>query len=205
MPPLILIVLCFLLSRPSQAKGTTVGESQQPWEVRNLHLFTPSGRPGSSEWRTLNISIIDPNALSVGYGSNDTAVFPPTPANCSTQWTVGEVPYNKTISCDEVTYGSWTFEILEAHGDREEEERSPYYPLEDFDIRFTNAKIVTVLGKVYKEVCVGTGSFRLGENLSLVCGGSGVCSAGIKDESWPILVEQEMTPITSKSLTAMRV
>ena len=81
-----------------------------------------------------------------------------------------------------MTYGSWTFEILEAHGDREEEERSPYYPLEDFDIRFTNAKIVTVLGKVYKEVYVGTGSFRLGENLSLVCGGSGVtctsqCSA----------------------------
>lgn len=56
-------------------------------------------------------------------------------------------------------------------------------PTTNFRLRF----------ELEKEVCqyVGTEKFVVGENMSGICGASGVCSFGLKEENTPFLVRQQ--------------
>ena len=172
-----------------------VGYSQQaelqPWQVTSLSTFSPSGRPGSSPYSIINLTITDPNTINAGPAHRGTAIFPPTTANCSTYWDTWsetETPYNKTNACSEVQYGYWTFEMRETSGTS-----STYIkPTENVDIVFTHVDNVTVIGSVYTKTFVGTAHFELGDNMSGVCGASGVCSWGLKSNT-TVPVKQTMT------------
>ncbi|KAK1766282.1 hypothetical protein QBC33DRAFT_620687 [Phialemonium atrogriseum] len=181
-----------LLSITSLAAGAALLKSRDPdalklWEILRLSTFSPSGRPGSSPWSLINITITDPNTIPAGPTPTGTAVFEPSTVNCSTAWDAGSLPYNQVVNCTEAEHGYWTFEMLEA-------DDSDYHsPTENFNIRFTQVRSLEVPGNTYAQTFVGTGSFRVGDNLSGVCGASGVCSFGLKDEAKPVLVNQTRT------------
>ena len=135
----------------------------QPWEISSLNTFSPSGRPGSSPWSVINITISDPS---------DTTV---SPAICIGKWTFDEPPYGLVNNCSDVSGGRWTFVMLKSNNDGAS-------PTTDFKLRF-------VLNKAGAEF-VGTGKFALGENMSGLCSASGFCSFGLKDGLAPVLVKQ---------------
>jgi hypothetical protein len=165
-------------------------DTPEPWEVSSLSTFSPSGRPGSSPYSTVNITITDPNTIQAGPAPNGEAVFPPSTAICNVSFVGDAPPYNRAVNCSGVQYGFWTFEMLEA--------KNTSYPsaTTNFDVRFTHVDNVTVIGSVYSKVYVGTGHFEVGKNMAGVCGGSGVCSWGLKAEERPSLINQTLVSCT---------
>ncbi|KAL2129470.1 hypothetical protein VTI74DRAFT_7772 [Chaetomium olivicolor] len=155
------IILASLLGFSPFAAATL---SLKPWEISHLGTFSPSGRPGSSPYSVINITISDPNDASV------------SPATCVGKWTFEEPPYGKINDCSDVPGGQWTFVMLESDG------QNPS-PTTDFKLRFD-------LKKKKKVRFVGVEKFVVGENLSGLCSASGVCSFGLKEEKTPFPVQQ---------------
>ncbi|KAK3900474.1 hypothetical protein C8A05DRAFT_45681 [Staphylotrichum tortipilum] len=142
---------------------TTATPPLQPWQVFRLSTFSPSGRPGSSIWSVINTTILDPNDATV------------SPAICVGKWTYDALPYGAVNNCSDVTGGRWSFAMLKSDG-------TGASPTTDFKLRFELVK-----GGV---VFAGTQKFVVGENMSGLCGASGVCSFGLKEEMTPVLVYQ---------------
>jgi hypothetical protein len=141
----------------------TVASSLKPWEISRLTTFSPSGRPGSSPWSIINITISDPNdAIS-------------SPTICSGKWTFEEPPYDIINSCSEVPGAEWTFVMLRSNG-------TGASPTMDFQLRFELNK--------KRESFEGTEKFVVGENMSGLCSASGVCSFGLKEEMTPFPIKQ---------------
>lgn len=143
---------------------TTATPPLQPWQVSRLTTFSPSGRPGSSIWSVINATISDPNDAAVSV------------AICTGKWTYDEPPYGVVNTCSEVPGGKWSFQMLKSDGTNPS-------PTTDFKLRFELVK-----GDV---VFAGTEKFVVGENMSGICGASGVCSFGLREDKTPVLVHQE--------------
>jgi hypothetical protein len=139
--------------------------ARKPWEVSQLTTFSPSGRPGSSPWSIINITISDPNDDSV------------SPATCVGKWTFEEPPYGVVNNCSDVPGGNWTFAMLKS------DNATTASPTTDFKVRFWLKK--------GKAVFVGTQKFVVGENMSGLCSASGVCGFELKAGMTPVLVKQE--------------
>ncbi|KAK4236594.1 hypothetical protein C8A03DRAFT_35493 [Achaetomium macrosporum] len=153
-----------LMSLPSLAAANP---SLKPWEISRLSTFSPSGRPGSSPWAVVNITISDPNDASV------------SPAICAAQWNFSsEEPYGMVNACSEVDGGQWTFVMLEADG----ADGVTPSPTTNFRVRFALEKM--------DETWVGDAAFVIGENMSGLCSASGLCSFGLKEELAPFAVRQ---------------
>jgi hypothetical protein len=60
----------------------------------------------------------------------------------------------------------------------------------DFTLKFTHVADVLYQGSQYTATFEAEGHFAVGDNLSGSCGGSGVCSWGLKQEAAPF----EITP-----------
>ena len=181
----ILAALTGLLSLSSAA---LIGphDTPAPWEVSSLSTFSPSGRPGSSPYSTVNITITDPNTIVAGRSPTGMAGFPPSTAICNASFVGSDPPYNKVLNCSETKYGQWTFEMLKTN--------NTGYPsaTTNFDIRFTRVNNVTVIWEEFSKVYVGQAHFEVGDNMQGVCGASGVCSWGLKGELRPWLINQTL-------------
>jgi len=172
------------------AIAATIGpnDTPVPWEISSLATFSPSGRPGSSPYSILNITITDPNTTAAGPAHRGTAVFPPTTAVCNATF-VGEAPpWGRALNCSETSYGHWSFEMLEPA-------ENPSATT-NFDVRFTHVSNVTVIGQVFTKVYVAREHFEVGKNMGGICGASGVCSFGLKEEERPVLVNQTLVSCT---------
>jgi hypothetical protein len=55
----------------------------------------------------------------------------------------------------------------------------------DFNLKFTHVADLVYRGEQFTESFEAEGHFAVGENLSGSCGGSGVCSWGLKDANTP--------------------
>lgn len=132
------------------------------------------------------MTIVDPNTILAGPAPTGTAVFEPVAANCSTEWTFEDTPFDRVLNCTDIAHGYWTFEMLT------EGVESPS-PTQNFDVRFTQVRNLRVPGGNYTQTWVGKASFRIGENMEGLCGASGVCSFGLKAEAQPVLVDQTRT------------
>ena len=64
----------------------------KPFELPEIFTFSPSGRPGSSPYATLNFTVTDVN-------SNGKAT-----AKCTTQWTNGQQPSTGDIPCADPSF-----------------------------------------------------------------------------------------------------
>lgn len=146
----------------------------EPWQVSRLGTFSPSGRPNSTTIAVLNATISDPNDAVV-----------PAAICVATFEAFDPYPYGDVVyKCSQVPYQLWSFRILEA----EEGERASS-PTTNFRLEFTQDKGDE--GGVF----VGTESFAVGDNMSGVCGGSGVCSWGLKEGVAPVLVKQALVEV----------
>jgi hypothetical protein len=148
-----------LLGLASLAKAT---RWPKPWEITHLSTFSPSGRPGSSPYSVINITISDPNDSTV------------SPAICVGTWTFEELPYGKVHACSEVPGGQWTFAMLQSDSDNPS-------PTTEFKLRFEVQKMDQLFRGTEEE-------FLIGDNLTGLCSASGVCSFGLMEEKTPYRV-----------------
>ncbi|KAI8958603.1 hypothetical protein F5Y11DRAFT_33156 [Daldinia sp. FL1419] len=174
------------------ALGNSLEQRQQPdgdlkpWEVSRISTFSPSGRPGNSPLAHLWATITNPGSIPVDTG----ATFEPSTANCTVEWTwYVEEPYGRTVDCttgDQTavsdSISKWTIEIIKSDSDHPS-------PTEDFNLKFTLTTNLTANGEDYYKVLAGTQHFAIGENMRGTCGGSGVCSWELMQESSPVLIE----------------
>ena len=186
-------MLCYsilpILSFTSLVAGTTLEDTPAvfaPWEITRLTTFSPSGRPNSSPWSLINVTITDPNTIPAGQTPTGTAVFEPVIANCSTAWTFDSDPFNQVFNCTDIDHGSWTFEMLN------DGVESPI-ATQNFNLWFKQARKLRTPGGNYSIEFEGTGQFRIGENMEGICGGSGVCSFSLKNEAKPFSINQTRT------------
>ncbi|KAI2469743.1 hypothetical protein F4781DRAFT_208507 [Annulohypoxylon bovei var. microspora] len=158
----------------------------EPWQVTRLSTFSPSGRPGSSTLAHLWANITNPGFIPAGPG----ATFDTSSANCTVDWIyANEYPYGHVFDCTTTgaqepssSISKWTIEVLEANS------TSPS-ATENMNVRFTLTTNLTGDGDEYYKVLVGTQHFQVGDNMSGSCGGSGVCSWSLKEDSVPVLVQ----------------
>jgi hypothetical protein len=179
---LLLLTSSTLAAYPQPPKPTL-----SPWVLNSLSIFTPSGRPGNYPWLTMTANLTDPNTLILGTSSNDNSnVTVPAGAqaiNCQAKWLPGETPFDRSWPCDSSfnADGWWTLKI----------KRTNDFSTTKFDAVFTRVAEVLYQGSAYKKVYEGSDHFEVGSNLSGVCGGSGVCSWGLKAELAPYKVKQK--------------
>jgi hypothetical protein len=177
----------------TQTTADAIGPSgpYAPWEITKLYTFSPSGRPGSSPYSTINLTISDPNTIYAGSAPMTAILFPPNSANCSTQFTTESQPWDKVINCTEQSWarGFWSFEMLKPTNGTFYEYASA---TEHFDVRFVHTDWIDTKYNL-RQVFVGRASFEVGVNMRGQCGGSGVCSWGLKTEATPVLVNQTRT------------
>jgi hypothetical protein len=166
---------------PSAQKKTL-----SPWQVTELRTGSPSGRPGSSPWATMNLTISEPNTIIVAKTK-----FPPQTATCGTQWTAaGGNPYGVVNTCVSSGKGTWTFEVIQSAD-------ADASPTRDFLLKFTLVDAVPRKkgASASKKTFVGTGAFKVGDNFKMVCGASGVCSTSLKPENTPFSITQQQQQV----------
>jgi hypothetical protein len=101
--------------------------------------------------------------------------------NCVAKYfTKGENPTGRTWPCDATEKGYWTMQVLPGS--------SGSYASGDFSLKFTHVADVLYLGSQYTASYVAEGQFKVGDNLSGTCGGSGVCSWGLAVGKNPVLI-----------------
>lgn len=172
----------------STAVAAPVVESRQstlsPWQVTALSSFSPSGRPGSYPWPYIQANLTDPNSLSLGTSPSDNSTVT-VPAgnkavNCRAKWLTGENPFGRSWPCDASGDGYWTMKITQTSD----------FSVGNFQVVFTRVADVLYLGSQYKKSYEGTATFKVGDNMSGSCGGSGVCGWGLKSELVPYSIQQ---------------
>ncbi|KAF2277646.1 uncharacterized protein EI97DRAFT_489193 [Westerdykella ornata] len=174
--PTLLSFTTPILSAPTLSPRET-SSSLLPWQLTGIGFFSPSGRPGNYPWNTITASITDPNALDLGTNKAGQPVTLPannTASNCRAIWLRGENPFNRSWPCDDNAEadGYWTMEILQ----------TPEFGLTNFDVRFRRVAEVGSLGQRFARKFVGEVHLQAPETLSGTCGGSGVCSWGLRGE-----------------------
>ncbi|KAF2740958.1 hypothetical protein EJ04DRAFT_111426 [Polyplosphaeria fusca] len=159
----------------------------QPWQITSAGSFSPSGRPGSYPWLTITSNITDPNEITLGKsesdGSDVTVPAGNVGGNCQAKWLMGTSPLDHAWPCDPSGDGWWIMEVVKGdNGD---------FSTTNFGLKFTRVAEVLYQGSRYSKKFEGTAQLKVGDNMSGTCGGSGVCSWGLKAESKPLLVEQK--------------
>ncbi|KAL7621328.1 hypothetical protein AAE478_008649 [Parahypoxylon ruwenzoriense] len=191
------VALTSLLGLASSSQGHQPGtrdlEPPQPWKVTKMSSFSPSGRPGSSTTAWIQATISSPGSVPAGpqEGGNATATFDASTANCTAEWEFAEEqPFGRTYDCVTVSpvsssgsVSTWSLEIQEGGGDW-------VSPTGNFNATFTlKTNLTTPDGDSYYKVLVGTQHFAVGDNMRGSCGGSGVCSWYLMEESNPVLIQ----------------
>lgn len=164
----------------------------QPWQVSIVNTHSPSGRAGNAPYSFLYTSIADPNTILAGTTINRPASFLPTEVNCTLRWNsyFAESPFGWVTPCADVNYNTarWTVQMLEQN-------LTGYGPTatRDFRLRFVLEQSMLLSTGVITKTFTGEGAFAVGLNMGIVCGGSGVCNHFLKDESQPVLIQQQLT------------
>jgi len=180
-----------ILSLPLITLAAPIASDLKPWEISTLSTHSPSGRSGNAPYSSLFVTITDPNTIPLGKTRYGEAAFPPSAANCTARWNsyAGEDPFGQIIPCEVENFnsGRWTMEIQKANATGNGASAT-----RDFKLRFGLEESMILDEGIVSKRFVGTGGFAVGENLGIVCGGSGVCSTWLKEEGRPWLVGQEV-------------
>jgi hypothetical protein len=168
-----------------------------PWQITNVAAFKPSGRPNSSPTSTLSVTLSNPNTVRLQKTPTGYAVLPAFKARCRWEWeTKSGMPYGVETVCTPVDtdniYGSLTMKLSPGNGGSS--------PHGDFGLDIVESRDVTVLQTQYIRVYEGAVKLNTATNLNIVCGGSGVCSWGLKNGA--VEVKQELTKSVGSCETA---
>ncbi|KAK0615328.1 hypothetical protein B0T17DRAFT_620118 [Bombardia bombarda] len=151
----------------------------KPWNLTSMRSFSPSGRPGSSPFVTLNLTIVDLNdADRLPRSALKNATLE---AECDTQWSwenfdYDKDPYNRVHNCSKVDVGWWTFELFKTNA-------SVPNPARNFLVQFEHHV-------KRDEVYVGVGNLSVETNVRGACGGSGVCTWYLWEGAMPVYINQ---------------
>ncbi|KAH7116822.1 hypothetical protein B0J11DRAFT_537643 [Dendryphion nanum] len=163
-------------------------QTSQSWQITSFSAFTPSLRPGQYPWATIQVTIEDPNTINVGTDAqgNPVNIGPSTGANCRALYYApdqGSVLGPKW-PCDNDGKGEgwWYFEVVPP--------TTGSLGARAFNLKFTHVAEKIALGNAFKKTFQGTANLDTGVNVQQVCGGSGVCSWGLKAENNPFAVQQ---------------
>ena len=133
---------------------------------------------------TIIANLVDPNELTLGTATDDgsaVTVAAGNPAsNCTAKWLSGSNPFNRAWPCDASGDGYWYMEI----------EETSDFSVGNFEVKFTRVADVIYHGSEYKKSYEGSAHFKVGDNMGGACGGSGVCSWGLKAELSPYAIQQ---------------
>ena len=69
------------------------------------------------------------------------------------------------------------------------EEGDGIFSSTDFKLNFTHVADVLYRGSQFKASLSALGHFAVGDNMQGTCGGSGVCTWGLKTESTPVKIQ----------------
>lgn len=181
--------LLFSLPAPTLAAATVANDTLplRPWNVTRLNTGSPSGRPASFPYSGVYVTITDPNTISLGGSTSlpsHEAIFPPSTVDCTIRWnSYSEQPYNWVIPCvGNLSHGKWSVEMLKAPAPANESESwNQPSPTRNFILKFRLEEgVVMDNGRVVTKIYEGKELFSVAKNLDFVCGGSGVCSSGLK-------------------------
>ncbi|RYN76785.1 hypothetical protein AA0120_g11659 [Alternaria tenuissima] len=173
----ILAIASSAAASPLAARQATL----QDFQVNKVTSYSPSGRPGSYPWAQITASVTDPNEINLGTsqsdGSNVTVPAGSQGLDCKAQWyTKGESPLDRTWPCDATSNGYWIMNVLAG---------SSGFATGDFNLKFTHVADLVYRGEQFTESFEAEGHFAVGENLSGSCGGSGICTWGLKSANTP--------------------
>ncbi|KAK4139800.1 uncharacterized protein C8A04DRAFT_15519 [Dichotomopilus funicola] len=181
-----------------------------PWQVTTLTTHAPSGRPGNPPYSVLFVNITDPNTIPVpfnGTSMGSPISFPPLSAACVLRWNgyvsldtyPEEDPFGRVTDCtvgpaavNLATAGRWTVTV----GKQNETGYGPS-ATRDFTLTFGLEESMMVEQGIVSVRYEGTGSFAVGENLGLECGGSGTCNVWLNETV--VEVEQKLVATTCLS------
>lgn len=104
--------------------------------------------------------------------------------NCTAKWHSGTEPFNHLWPCDPTEDGNWYMEI----------EETSDFSVGNFEVKFTRVAEVIYHGAAFKKTYAGSSHFKVGDNMGGACGGSGVCSWGLKSELSPYPIQQSEVP-----------
>lgn len=157
----------------------------RPWEITAVYTHTPSGYPANHPYSWVGFSVSDPNDIVVGQTHFGPAEFSGSATNCSVRY-LGyghDDPRGKTYPCAASTSLNdiWSFEIL----------KESYSVTTNFTLRVVREEaVVLASGGIVNLRWEGRANFTVGyldgENMSGACGGSGVCSWGLKADYSPV-------------------
>lgn len=156
----------------------------EPWQVTALVGFSPSGRPESYPWPTITANLTDPNELELGTSDADNSTVTVPAGNqaikCQAKWLTGENPFGRSWPCDPSGDGYWTIKVVQTEN----------FGVGNFTLAITRVAEKLYLGSRYRKAYEAQAHFEVGDNMSGSCGGSGVCSWGLKSELIPYPVQQ---------------
>jgi len=164
----------------------------KPWLVTSVGAGTPSGRSNNPPYSVLRISISDPNTIPLAPTRySDMTSFPSSNATCYLQWSSynGEDPFEKgAIPCTSENFsaGRWSMQLL-----KQNVTGWGASATRDFKAKFELEEGMILDDGVVTMTFTGTAGFAVGPELQLVCGASGVCSTGLKQERTPVQVVQK--------------
>ncbi|KAH8708641.1 hypothetical protein GQ44DRAFT_690748 [Phaeosphaeriaceae sp. PMI808] len=165
---------------PVQARQNSL----QDFKVTSVGVFTPSGRPESYPWSTITASVTDPNEINLGPAQSDgSPVIAPAGSqglNCQAKYLSGESPLGRSWPCDPTEKGYWTMQVLNGPNGQ--------YSSTNFNLKFKHVADVLYQGGRYTASYQAEGHFEVGDNMQGTCGGSGVCSWGLKADKKPVLI-----------------
>ncbi|EUC43212.1 hypothetical protein COCMIDRAFT_7318 [Bipolaris oryzae ATCC 44560] len=175
-----------LLAFASSAAASPLAARQdalQDWQVTDLAVSVPMGRPGSYPWGTLKANITDPNAINLGTSSDGSQMIVPAGSkgvNCEAKWYInGDSPIGRAWPCDATSNGYWFMHVYEGTNG---------FSSSNFDLKFTRVAEKIHLDTQYKATFEAKGHFDSRGGLG------GVCSAG--ECNWGLLQSKKPFKIT---------
>lgn len=187
MIPSILLLFSFL----PPTLSVSIPRDLKPWIVTSAGAGTPSGRSNNPPYSSLRISIADPNTIPLAPTrySNMTS-FPSSNATCYLKWNSynGEDPFEKgAIPCTSENFaaGRWSMQLL-----RQNVTGWGPSATRDFQAKFVLEESMVLDDGIVTMTFTGTAGFAVGQELQLVCGASGVCSTGLRQDRTPMQIVQ---------------
>jgi hypothetical protein len=218
LPILTLLLTTTFFSHPSSASRSVAIRSNslnlnqtlqlEPWQITRLSTFSPSLRPGSYPYSYLSLAISNPNTINLGPTIFGDAILPPTNTTCLVWWLDNvEDPRDAAWgvnTCSNSAGGlltnKWTVQMLHPPppaGNSSSGSGSSRVTM-NFVLRFgLSEAVVLENGGIMELRFEGEAAFKVGRgeeggNMDGVCGGSGICSWGLKEGLAPVMVKQRL-------------
>jgi hypothetical protein len=171
---------------PTLAERQIADNEVKPWELTSV-----SSARYKSGLHSIKVDLKNPNDYKVQRVPRGYAILPKFNATCEWSWNgASNTPYGAetvcvTQSATSGIYGNITMTLQPGKGTDES--------TADFTVDIKETRDITIFGLQYIRVWEASSSFLRGDNLNIVCGGTGQCAWSLSPDKKPFFVKQELT------------